>query len=1324
MKKALGLENTEDGPTPPLHIKSTCAGLVSSRSVTLHNPSRIPVVFSVEIPAKLSGVFAVTPRVGLLRGNQSTKLTVSFAPWEHKEYRLRVNVKTRAVGGEPMSSLASDSRLVGDAQPASFDDSNSGGCHFIIVAEGSGAVVTFEPPNLDFGCLLVNDLTEKPITLINESDCDVQYELFHRIAPEKKEVMKLRAGSSLSPSNAVVEDDNADDDFDCVPCDGALYLVPRTVKSPKVPALLSVDRPAGILPAHSRTLLKATFQPRRSGDFDIGLCALVSGKDRVGQKISIDAEESAQVRVGDRTKLIEFLRGIPQDDPDFDDEAPLPLSAALVGSASFPTITITDVRCLGGGLGASTRQLWSTLGLEELNHSMSQPLTKQEVKNNRGGIRDKSKLPCFPVKFIPSPLGSPPAVYVFRLTNPGTLTTSFEIHFPNERDIEVPSWADEGEPNEEQLRENRIIDELKSFECYPRSGTLASGESIAITLSYKYDFLDYGGLHSLSLHCVISQGKQFMLQLLGETLPPKLCRLWMSVPPSDQTFRFMPVALGTTKSLAPLQTSELMNTGDSDLEYLINISPLTANSDRADFFQNLYLENPKGVIPARSTHFLKWRFLPLEARQYTYELPIRYYTEGGEASSPQSATGSRENGTHVTKKKTKHKSVLKVAGLGYDPREDDPHAEPPPHENLGLVPPPFQLLSNQGTGILAQLSREKLSLGRLPQRAKIRELLVLRNPSVLNAVEFAWEQTHPLISSGLLTISPSKGKVLPGEFISIKLAVDASCTPRVVETQIAVRCWPALLEEPKLKKSRGGGATSRSATSIGRGSVLASARSSNTRGARSVTSIAGGTEPNNNNNNNSGGSLTLGPIVSRSTKSRDAMLNESSAKIKKLSGKQPKLPSRPPPPPRTGDEEEQKSSNNAVATPSLTNKMTQSSQLQQHDIISDDTQLLHLGLWFEVVDEESFISLFQGDVTAVDVPRPRAFIPDDDRPEEFLFDSNGELSIVTRNSEPANGSRNMRLINSPGETKRNNQAGGHNKKGGSVTHPHHHRSHSEVATSVVDTFFGDLFSDLLSRNEIQQSMVALPKQTKIPYFHDLREHANMMQRLEKAFRAFDLDGSGKLSIKEIKSAILTMGLKAKTSEAKNFMRGLDHDNDGEVDLKEFLAASMPPEVSLALDDAIDGIEHIAKLAKAEERRLARIWMAGNKGSGMKADMAALAIQGNFRARKARQKMELRRQLSHDPDLQEQHKAAEKMQGQIRARKARNEARERHERRLHVMRQVVLGDPDFQGLTTDLVEDSITNLMNEVLHQEFDFGVPPKQYAFANSTSVSLTEEGN
>lgn len=147
--------------------------------------------------------------------------------------------------------------------------------------------------------------------------------------------------------------------------------------------------------------------------------------------------------VSTRARLVTLLCGIDEDDPDFDENAPLPLAATCKGRASFPTAVVTDARCLGGGLGGSTRDLWNTLSLESMNTWLSESLTKQEVKANLSSSPNLENLPTFPLRFTPSPVGSEKCQIVLQFFNPGFLATQFEIHFPNEREVEVPQWANE-----------------------------------------------------------------------------------------------------------------------------------------------------------------------------------------------------------------------------------------------------------------------------------------------------------------------------------------------------------------------------------------------------------------------------------------------------------------------------------------------------------------------------------------------------------------------------------------------------------------------------------------------------------------------------------------------------------------------------------------------------------------------------------------------------------------------------------------------------------------------------------------------------------------
>jgi hypothetical protein len=79
-------------PNPPLYFKPTCVGLSTSRRISLRNPVRIPVLFSVDVPPSAARVFTITPRNGLLRGNQSISLSLAFAPLKQKEYGFRVSL--------------------------------------------------------------------------------------------------------------------------------------------------------------------------------------------------------------------------------------------------------------------------------------------------------------------------------------------------------------------------------------------------------------------------------------------------------------------------------------------------------------------------------------------------------------------------------------------------------------------------------------------------------------------------------------------------------------------------------------------------------------------------------------------------------------------------------------------------------------------------------------------------------------------------------------------------------------------------------------------------------------------------------------------------------------------------------------------------------------------------------------------------------------------------------------------------------------------------------------------------------------------------------
>ena len=335
------------------------------------------------------------------------------------------------------------------------------------------------------------------------------------------------------------------------------------------------------------------------------------------------------------------------------------------GKSSFPTVVAQDVRVEGGGHGASTRHMWKHMSLVEINTALMTPLTRDEVLFNLQSSPDLSVLPKYRVAFVPAALGSGMQVIYVQLCNPGYLTTSFSIHLPNERDIELEPWADEGEPTEADVKINRIIDELKCFDVQPRSGTLPAGETATIRLAYSYSSRDFEGQHTLPVLLRVAQGKQFWLELHGRTLAPVEPFLLPCCDANSRSEALHPVAVGTEPSHTPLQTTELLNTGLAALEYEVEIdtsadpaAPGSTNQEADDEdslfwgFKWLHLENPTGEIEPQGSVLLRWRFMPVQPREYTATLRIRY--SGGAVGAP------------VTRVE-----VLTITARGYDPRAED-----------------------------------------------------------------------------------------------------------------------------------------------------------------------------------------------------------------------------------------------------------------------------------------------------------------------------------------------------------------------------------------------------------------------------------------------------------------------------------------------------------------------------------------------------------------------------------------------------------------------------------------------------------------------------
>jgi hypothetical protein len=441
--------------------------------------------------------------------------------------------------------------------------------------------------------------------------------------------------------------------------------------------------------------------------------------------------------------------GMNPEDPALDEEDVKadPLHCKVVGKASFPTLQVVDARLnpTNTVVDLCTHKLWEQFNLSSLNQVLSTPLTKEEVKLNAESSPDMSRIPVYDVNFSPSVLGSMREEIFLKVSNLGMLPVKYSIKFPNEKEVELEQWADEGEPTSEELRQSSIIDQ-HLFDIQPRSGSLEpDGGSLVITMHYSYDTMEYDGFHDLPILFRVDKGKMFVLRLCGRTLKPAQPHLLL--PSLEQNMK--PVAIGETG--VPEQEIQLYNPGTSDLEYTVKLGEVDALMETNFDHPIFTCLNPEGCVPARGSTALRWLFSPLEAKQYDVKVKVSFLGVDGEEF------GGEES--------------LQLSAEGFHPEYSNPFQKP---EAAGL-PPSRQLLELPGLQ-LAMFSMDVVDFGPIPDGSSNHRMVMLQNKSS-ETVEYGWDRTNALLTSGPLNVIPESGKIKAGEHVLCKLVLKPEPQP-------------------------------------------------------------------------------------------------------------------------------------------------------------------------------------------------------------------------------------------------------------------------------------------------------------------------------------------------------------------------------------------------------------------------------------------------------------------------------------------------------------------------------------------------------------------
>lgn len=750
-------------------LNPTCIGLSSTRTFRLKNCSRLPLRYYCYLPSRVNDVITINKSQGFIKANDVDEIIFQFSPRETGRITCKMTIKVFSTGGQPSKVI--DGRQPGRVsrpQPVQEFKVN-------IAGQGGVGVVVFDPPRLATDVKLVNTTETRHIVLENVSENPLSYELLYKLhfVPETGSIVSTPLVSDLlllkSSSKSI---------------DGTIANHQS----------LYCDLPGGILPARSRTSIQFTFHPNRAGLFDFIVFCRLKSVDENGFPVEVSNEElsekyATQLYIEKRIK-----------ENSLDTIQMLPLTMAITGRASFPTLIIDDIRPQYDCLISDVSQLWRQFSVAQINHELHLPLTDEEVHINTDSSPNLQLLKRFPLNFTPDVINSPRQTYFVQLRNNGFLTTTLKFHLPNEKELDLEPWCDEEELTEERMMQISILEELKVFEIEPREAILEPGMTLLVSISYSHSSLKYGGLHRLPILLKLSQGKQIWLDCIGRTLDtesnvsvsqvpttkmnandPTSSLMCIAFAENDSTFRFVSTPIGLPLDEQPMQRMEIVNVSGCETKYEVDVSTIRQinkeNYDREIFT----ILNPKGVIAPHSSLFLEWIFVPWEAKLYELPIVIKYMpiqkSEGKEVTS-------RRKSVRETKSLIMSTRILNlnIKAVGFDSRY--PRPLPEYSDRIGSIPPNKRLVEVPMLGVV---SNDAIDFGLVPRCYSSSRMFVIRSSCSTHDVEFTIDTDLSYLSNlGLLSITPTNGILSPYESATIELLLTANIPSAVLQDRIKV----------------------------------------------------------------------------------------------------------------------------------------------------------------------------------------------------------------------------------------------------------------------------------------------------------------------------------------------------------------------------------------------------------------------------------------------------------------------------------------------------------------------------------------------------------
>ncbi|CCW60147.1 unnamed protein product [Phytomonas sp. EM1] len=415
-----------------------------------------------------------------------------------------------------------------------------------------------------------------------------------------------------------------------------------------------------------------------------------------------------------------------------------------------PAVQVVDVRSLT----QPRSSLWRRLSINELNTQLAAPVHASDADPSFHAFHQYiSGLMPIAMNIAVGNQHAPSARISLVLENTGDCEATFTVWLPTEADVNQETWFVE----QEDLSDIQHIIDASLIDIRPRCGTIGIGDIAVMTITYRFCEI---GTHVLPAMLRLSDGKRALILLEGRTMPTGMSCLVFHH--KSSVYHLQPVMLGDMEP--PMQSIMVENPLDREVTYTVDIDSILAIAERNYNFPILQCVAPIGTLAPCSLASVPWYFRPLEAIEYTMDVPI--YTDAGESYT------------------------LTLIGRGYHP-----HTTPVREIRQWIDNSFFFVLSTAARGAQSRplslyeapvsLSTEVMTFGAVPFYALYRRCCTLTNHHPTDVYSFKWSPSHTN-GDHTLFINPKEGVIPPnGGTVMCRIAFNTGS----VSQQLV---WPIL----------------------------------------------------------------------------------------------------------------------------------------------------------------------------------------------------------------------------------------------------------------------------------------------------------------------------------------------------------------------------------------------------------------------------------------------------------------------------------------------------------------------------------------------------